>query len=127
MKFLMGFLMLLVYSSILVHDFIPHHTHSGIEYVYFQTSDQVHHHSDCDHEQECQFPFHHHNINEAGLFFSPIAIEVDHPFQFDLNLPEFSLADDNPPEEFSLYAKIQALDYCEPDITATSLRGPPRV
>lgn len=124
-KLIIGFLMLLVYSLILVHDFIPHHTHSGTEYVYFHNSEHIHSHSDCDHEHECQFPFHQHNINEAGLFLSPVALVVNVPFQLELNLQELHLTDDNPSDFVNLYAKIQTLDYREPEITSTSLRGPP--
>jgi len=125
MKIIIGFLLLLVYSLILVHDFIPHHTHSGTEYVHFHNLDEIDSHSDCDHEHECQFPFHQHNINEAGLFLSPVALVVNMPFQFELNLQELDLTDDNLSDNVNSYTQIQTLDYCEPDITSSSLRGPP--
>lgn len=124
-KLIMGFLMLLVYSLILVHDFIPHHTHLGTEYVNFSNFDHIHSNSDCDHEHECQFPFHQHNINEAGLYSSSTTLVVNVPFEFESMLQKINMMDDNPLDIINSYTKIQALDYGEPEITSTSLRGPP--
>lgn len=125
MKVIIGLLMLLVYSLILVHDFIPHHTHANIEYIHIHSTDLVHSHSDCDHEYECQFPFHQHNINEAGLFVSRTTLVVNVPFEFDSSFLELYIMDDVPLSVNTSYTDIQILDYGEPEITSTSLRGPP--
>lgn len=125
MKVIMGLLMLLVYGLILVHNFIPHHTHSNIEYVHIHSSNEIHSHSDCDHEHECQFPFHQHNINEAGLFLSSTTLVVNIPFEFESKLQKLDLMLDNPLIVINYYTQILALDYGEPEITSTSLRGPP--
>lgn len=126
MKLIIGFLMLLVYSLILVHNFIPHHTHSGTEYVHFHNTDEIHSLSECDHNDfECQFPFHQHNINETSLFLSPTTLIVNVPFQFELNIQELNTVDDNSMDIINSYTQVQILDYGEPDITSSSLRGPP--
>ena len=125
MKMIIGTLMILVYSLILVHNFIPHHTHSNIEYVHIHSSDEIHSHSDCDHEHECEFPFHQHNINEAGLFRSSTSLVVSIPFEFESKLQKLHLILDDPSIVDQSYAQIQILDYGEPEITSASLRGPP--
>ncbi len=129
MKILFGCILLMVYSMILIHDFIPHHTHAGEQYVFIHhhshTQDANGEHSDCEFPHECDFPFHQHNINEAALFFTPSLTVVNVPVLSEIVLQELILEDEQCSENPSFYSYYQYLDYCEPDISATSLRGPP--
>ena len=122
---------LLMYSFIMIHDFLPHHHHNGQEFVQYQYDDQ------CDHEHEnkpadnctetdkCNFPFHQHNAQEAGIYlasvkeeftFSEISLQIIFSICTDLQLKT---------EEMEPVPYNAPPVYKEPLLTSFSLRGPP--
>lgn len=118
--------MLFVYGLILVHDFIPHHEHLGEYFVHTHDHcDGEHSHSDCEGDHECDFPFHQHSINEAGLFMSPSMLVVNVPILIQIDLEEFILVEQLNNDLSDHYSQYQALKHCEPEISSSSLRGPP--
>lgn len=116
---LISILLIAIYAIVFTHDFRPHHHHTEA------CSSKDNHHHTSSNSDDCQFPFHQHDINEAGTFINTESFKLN----FDnLNLIPSDLFGDI---DFVFFGNEQ-LDvkfippiYKGPDFSSISFRGPP--
>ncbi len=106
-----------VYAIVFSHDFIPHHHHTN--------ECASTHHNTSNQSEDCKFPFHQHNLDEAGLILNNSGVFIS----FDIhNLSPkeiFNYADVIEYENDKLFVDLIQPVYKGPDLTSISHRGPP--
>ena len=112
-------LLIAIYAIVFSHDFMPHHHHTDA------CASHDHHHNSSSHSDDCQFPFHKHSMDEAGVFLNNSGIVIN----FDINniSPKelFSYADVIEFENDKILIDYILPVYKGPDLTSFSYRGPP--
>ena len=116
---LISILLIAIYAIIFSHDFVPHHHHTDA------CSSQDYHHNTSSTSDDCQFPFHQHDINEAGTFINTASLNLN----FDnLNLSPTNVFNYLDVESFAFeIIKVDFIPpiYKGPDFPSISFRGPP--
>lgn len=120
---IISILLFVIYAVIVTHDFVPHHHHTDVCTSHHH---HHHHHGDCEHSHDdCQFPYHQHSLDEAGVFLNNSGITVN----FELhNLSPKNLFDyedvltySSPQHQIAFIPPV----YKGPDLTSATFRGPP--
>lgn len=108
-----------IYAIVFSHDFVPHHQHTDA------CSSQDYHHNTSSNSDDCQFPFHQHDINEAGTFINTTSLKLN----FDnINLIPSDLFGDIDValfEDEEIDVEFIPLLYKDSNLFSISFRGPP--
>jgi len=116
---LISTLLIAIYAIVFSHDFVPHHHHTDA------CSSRDNHHNTSSDSEDCHFPFHQHDMNEAGTFINTASLKLN----FDnLNLIPSDLFGD---VDVALFEDEQIglvfipSIYKDPNFSSVSFRGPP--
>ena len=121
---LISIFLIAIYAIIVGHDLMSHHHQTSVCQEHTYQSPNLNH-NDCDHSNTCEFPFHQHNMDEAGVFLNASTLELNFDYQ---NLSPTDLFDYLDAVHYT--SEIILVDftptiYKGPDLSSAKLRGPP--
>jgi len=116
---IISILLIAIYAIVFSHDFVPHHHHTDA------CSSQDNHHNTSSNSDDCQFPFHQHDINEAGTFINTASFKLNFD-NFNL-IPSDLFGDIDVAifEDEQIGLEFIPPIYKDPKFSSVSFRGPP--